>query len=173
MEPSAPVSPPPRRADGCLWRGLRLGAALVVALVFLLFAAETLTHRHFSPDARYQQVVVAFAVLTAWLGVLPLLLVVKPRLARFALALWILTVVVLVVLAVVFPAPREPRGAAPSPSARTAPRRGGDGCRQGRAAQRAWSVPAAGGARYGRHVRAGHRPGGRLPPAARAAGGGG
>lgn len=65
----------------------RWGAEALVAIVFLLLAAETLAHRDFSPDPRYRSGVVLFALATATVGTMPLLFHLSPRLLKLSAAL--------------------------------------------------------------------------------------
>jgi hypothetical protein len=51
---------------------VRLTLELIAALLFLAFAGETWTHRLFSPDPHYRFVIKFFAILIAFLGLLPL-----------------------------------------------------------------------------------------------------
>lgn len=63
----------------------RYALEAVVALLLLVFAAETWTHRQFSPDPHYRFVIEALALWIAGLGLVPLAHHLSPRLGKLAL----------------------------------------------------------------------------------------
>ena len=69
-----------------------------MALLLLVVAAETYAHRTFDPDTRYQFLMTAFALLIAWLGTIPLLNHVAPRLGRAVIIGWLSFLLGLVVV---------------------------------------------------------------------------
>ena len=76
----------------------RASLEVIIALGFSFLALETYAHRSFSQDHRYRVTVVAFAVLAAYLGFLPLLVHFAPRVGRIGIVLWLSLVVILLIV---------------------------------------------------------------------------
>ena len=70
----------------------------IVAVFFLLFALETFSHRHFSPEPRYRVAISAFAALSGTLGLLPLLHHISPRFGRISFFVWLSAVAALLLV---------------------------------------------------------------------------
>jgi hypothetical protein len=87
-----------RRLSGSAGSVARTSLEVLVALGCLLFALETLSHRAFSPEPRYHAGVIAFALLAAALGLLPLVLHFAPRAGKVGIVLWLSTAILLLIV---------------------------------------------------------------------------
>ena len=95
----SPTSPSPRPRVGRVVLNVgRYCAELIAALVLLAFASEEWSHRDFSSEPIYGFTISGVTIIVLWLGILPLVHHVYPRLARFLFGGWLLLIAAFVVL---------------------------------------------------------------------------